>query len=167
MIGFGSDLGGFALADEGGRIRCVPTLNDPGAEPLYEWLLGLPDIAFSEKDSLPFFTRELLALRVLVVGGPASSDAGDGHVPRHLHLFAAQLGLCGARLGVLEHGRAHARARDELGHPADVVLPGPADDDEVATPGEALERGLDDGRLHGRVAKRQHRVHEHHVALAL
>ena len=38
-------------------------LHDPGAEPLYEWLLGLPDIAFSEKDSLPFFTRELLALR--------------------------------------------------------------------------------------------------------
>lgn len=39
------------------------SLHDPGAEPLYEWLLGLPDIAFSEKDSLPFFTRELLALR--------------------------------------------------------------------------------------------------------
>ncbi|MFN3243983.1 MAG: hypothetical protein ACE37K_20930 [Planctomycetota bacterium] len=39
------------------------SLHDPGAEPLYEWLLGLPDIAFSEQDSLPFFTRELLALR--------------------------------------------------------------------------------------------------------
>lgn len=38
-------------------------LHDPGAEPLYAWLLGLPDIAFSEKDCLPFFTRELLALR--------------------------------------------------------------------------------------------------------
>lgn len=39
------------------------SLRDPGAEPLYAWLLELPDIAFSEKDSLPFFTRELLALR--------------------------------------------------------------------------------------------------------
>lgn len=39
------------------------SLHDPGAEPLYEWLHALPDIAFSEKDSLPFFTRELLALR--------------------------------------------------------------------------------------------------------
>ncbi|MCK5940848.1 MAG: hypothetical protein KAI24_02665, partial [Planctomycetes bacterium] len=38
-------------------------LHDPGAAPLYEWLLGLPDIAFTEHDSLPFFTRELLALR--------------------------------------------------------------------------------------------------------
>jgi len=38
-------------------------LDDPGAEPLYELLLAQPDIAFSEKDHLPFFTRELLALR--------------------------------------------------------------------------------------------------------
>lgn len=39
------------------------SLHDPGAEPLYEFLLGLPDIAFTEKDSVAFFTRELLALR--------------------------------------------------------------------------------------------------------
>ncbi len=38
-------------------------LHDPGAERLYDWLGELPDVAFSEKDSLPFFTRELLALR--------------------------------------------------------------------------------------------------------
>lgn len=38
-------------------------LHDPGAEPLYEFMLSLPDIAFSEKDSVAFFVRELLALR--------------------------------------------------------------------------------------------------------
>tara|TARA_R110002096_G_scaffold19232_14_gene64436 strand:+ start:742 stop:1563 length:822 start_codon:yes stop_codon:yes gene_type:complete len=38
-------------------------LHDPGAEPLYEFMMSLPDIAFSEKDSVAFFTRELLALR--------------------------------------------------------------------------------------------------------
>lgn len=38
-------------------------LHDPGAEPLYEFMMSLPDIAFSEKDSVAFFTRELLVLR--------------------------------------------------------------------------------------------------------
>ena len=35
-------------------------LHDPGAEPLYEFMMSLPDIAFSEKDSVAFFTRDLL-----------------------------------------------------------------------------------------------------------
>ncbi|MFK7739577.1 MAG: hypothetical protein AB8H80_04570 [Planctomycetota bacterium] len=39
------------------------SLHDPGCEPLYDYLLGLPDIVFTEYDELPFFTRELLALR--------------------------------------------------------------------------------------------------------
>ena len=39
------------------------SLHDPGAEPLYEFMLQLPDIAFSENDSVAFFVRELLALR--------------------------------------------------------------------------------------------------------
>lgn len=38
-------------------------LHDPGAEPLYEFMMSLPDIAFTEHDSVAFFTRELLALR--------------------------------------------------------------------------------------------------------
>jgi len=38
-------------------------LHDPGAEPLYDFMRGLPDIAFSEKDSVAFFTRDLLRLR--------------------------------------------------------------------------------------------------------
>lgn len=38
-------------------------LHDPGAEPLYEFMMQLPDIAFSETDSVAFFVRELLALR--------------------------------------------------------------------------------------------------------
>jgi hypothetical protein len=39
------------------------SLHDPGAEPLYAFMLSLPDIAFSEHDSVAFFVRELLALR--------------------------------------------------------------------------------------------------------
>lgn len=38
-------------------------LHDPDAEPLYEYMMSLPDITFSEKDSVAFFTRELLAIR--------------------------------------------------------------------------------------------------------
>lgn len=39
------------------------SLHDPGAGPLYDFLLGLPDIVFTEHDELPFFVRELLSLR--------------------------------------------------------------------------------------------------------
>ena len=38
-------------------------LHDPDAEPLYDFMLGLPDIAFTEKDQLAWFARELLVLR--------------------------------------------------------------------------------------------------------
>ncbi len=38
-------------------------MHDPGAEPLYDFMVSLPDIAFNEHDNVAFFTRELLALR--------------------------------------------------------------------------------------------------------
>jgi|GEM_PF-3313932 len=71
-------------------------LNDPGAEPLYGWLLALPDIAFSEKDSLPFFARELLALRA---GRRINRSSRLGAYEEVMQHWSGDLRMLGRALG--------------------------------------------------------------------
>jgi len=72
----GAPAGGVAAAaaSSGARLAFSPmhgtltallglSLHDPGAEPLYELMRGLPDSSFGEGDQLPLFLRELLKLR--------------------------------------------------------------------------------------------------------